>query len=162
MRKWLPILLALLAAGCVDRSRVPVMGLWTGGFYADKGQAFKGYLQLYRTGDKFKMRLASKDQAIDFDGTWTVDKRRIVLSVGDIKFDNPTEEDQKALGLKIIQPDEVRSAYSKPITLDLDQGETKLGGLTMTLGGLSGKHEFSKGEAARNSQKVLDDLRKNP
>jgi len=136
------------------------MGLWTGGFFTDKGQAFKGYVQLYRTDDKFKMRLASKDQAIDFEGKWTVEKRRIALTVSEIKFDNPSEEDQKALGLHIVQPTEVRDAYGKPITLDLDPAGTKLSGLTMTLGWLTGKHEFQKGEAARNSQKVLDEMRK--
>jgi len=158
-RLLLLLAIAIFAAGCIDKERAPVMGMWTGGFYTDKGQAFKGYLQLYRTGDKFKMRLASKDQAMDFEGTWTIGKRRVELTVGDIKFDNPTEEDQKALGLKIISPEDVRGAYGKPVTLDLDEKDTRLTGLTFPLGSILGRHEFAKGEVTKNTRQALDRLR---
>jgi len=160
MRHWLLILfVAILAAGCVDKERAPVMGTWTGGFYTDKGQAFKGYLTLYRTGDKFKMRLASKDQAMDFEGTWTIGKHRIALTTGEIKFENPTEEDQKALGLKIVTPDEVWAAYAKPVAFDLDASDRKLTGLTVALGSLSGRHEFGKGEVTKNTKQAQDRIR---
>lgn len=160
MRRLLLLLaVAIFAAGCIDKERAPVMGMWTGGFFDDKGQAFKGYVQLYKTGDKFKMRLASKEQAMDFEGTWTIAKRRIDLTVIDIKFDNPTEEDQKALGLKIISPDDVRAAYGKPITLDLDEKGSKLTGLSVSLGPLLGRHEFNKGEVTKNTREAFDRMK---
>lgn len=163
MRRYLPLLLLLLVAagvvGCADRERTPILGTWTGGFFDDQNQLFKGYLTLYRTGDKFKMRLTSKEQAMDFEGTWTVAKHRVTLTTTDIKFDNPTEEDQKALGIKIIQPDEVRAAYAKPVALDLDSNKQKMAGLTMTLGSLTGKHRFEKGEATARAQEALNQMK---
>ena len=152
MRFLIPFFLLLALVGCTDKDRVPVMGNWTGGFFTERGQAFKGYLQLYLTGDKFKMRLSSKDQAMDLEGTWKVDAKRVILSVNNIDFQNPSEDDQKALGLKIISPDEVRTAYGH-------ESKTKLSGLTITLGNLSGRHEFVKGEATKNTEKALEGLR---
>src|SRR5687768_4840802 len=104
MRKlWLLVPLLLLA-GCVDKERAPVLGMWTGGFYTDQAEVLRGYLQLYRTGDKFKMRLSTSHQEMNFEGTWSIAKERITLRVADIKFENPTDETRKALGLKIFDP----------------------------------------------------------
>jgi hypothetical protein len=157
-RIWLLSLLVLLA-GCVDKARTPVMGHWTGGFYTDSAEVLRGYIQLYRTGDKFKMRLASKDQEMNFEGTWTIAKRRVELRIADIKFDNPPAETQKAMRLRIFTSEQVRDAYAKPITLDLSSDETELKGLTITLGGIQGRHGFTKGAVTANSQKALDNMK---
>lgn len=138
----------------VDKERVGVMGMWTGGFYVDDAEALRGYLQLYRTGDKFKMRLGTKDQEINFAGTWTVKDTRIELKTLDIDFQNPTESDQKSMGLIVLDSEKVRAAYAKPITLDLKNKE--LIGLTITLDRFQGRHKFEKGDVTPNAQRALD------
>ncbi|MBC8063991.1 MAG: hypothetical protein H7Y17_04120 [Chlorobia bacterium] len=157
----LSLLILLLVTGCVDKERAPVLGMWTGGFYTDEAEVLRGYLQLYQTGDKFKMRLGTKDQEMTFLGTWSLAKNRVDLRVGDIDFENPTEETQKALGLKMFTPDEIRAAFGKPITLDLATDGKALSGLTITIGKIQGKHRFKKGEVTANTQKALDGMKGN-
>jgi hypothetical protein len=152
-RLWLLAPLVLIA-GCVDKERAPVLGMWTGGFYTDEAEVLRGYLQLYRTGDKFKMRLTTKQQEMNFEGTWSIAKERITLRVADIKFENPSDETRKALGLKIFDPEQIRSAYSKAITLDVGPNELK--GLTLTLGQIQGRHKFTKGARTPGADKAMD------
>lgn len=158
-RLWL--LGLLLLASCGDKERAPVLGMWTGGFYTDEAEVLRGYLQLYQTGDKFKMRLGTKDQEMTFQGTWTLAKGRVDLRVGDIDFENPPEETQKALGLRVFTPEDVRAAFGKPITLDLGSNGKALTGLTITIGKIQGKHRFNKGEVTANTQKALDGMKGN-
>jgi hypothetical protein len=151
----------LLLVGCVDKDRAPVLGTWTGGFYTDQAEVLRGYLQLYKTGDKFKMHLNNKDQEMNIDGTWTIAKKRIELHVSDIKFENPAEEVQKALKLRIFPSEQVRTAYAKPIILNIKLDENELNGLTMTLGDIQGKHVFKKGQVTPNTQKALEKIQSN-
>jgi len=151
--------MVLVLAGCADKERTPVMGHWTGGFYTDEAEAMRGYLQLYKTGDKFKMRLASKNQELIFDGTWTIAKGRIELRVGNIEFENPSEADQKAMGIKVLDSEKVRNAYAKPLMLDVSADAKTLKGLTMTLDSLQGSHRFSKGGVTTGAQDALDRMR---
>ncbi len=141
----------------VDKDRIAVMGMWSGGFYVDEAEALRGYLQLYRGKDRFKMRLGSKDQEIEFEGTWKVKGSRIELRANDIKFQNPSVADQKSLGLLVLDSEKVRAAYAKPITLDLKGQE--LVGLTITLDKFQGKHLFRKGEVTPNTQRALDQIK---
>ncbi len=140
----------------MDSERAPVLGMWTGGFYTDEAEVLRGYLQLYKTGDKFKMRLATADQEMNLAGTWTMAKGRITLRTDDIKFNNPSDETRKALGLKIFDPDQVREAYAKAITLDVREKELK--GLTITLGHIQGRHRFTQGALTPNAQKAMDKI----
>lgn len=168
--KW-PIIVLLLAVGScllafplifltgVDKERVAVMGMWTGGFYVDEAEVLRGYLQLYRTGDKFKMGLGTKDQEINFQGTWKVKGQRVELQALDIDFQNPTEANRKALGLIVLDSEKVRNAYAKPITLDLKNKE--LVGLTITIDKFQGRHKFQKGDVTPNSQRALDRIQNN-
>lgn len=168
--KW-PIIVLLLAVGScllafplvfltgVDKERVAVVGMWTGGFYVDDAEVLRGYLQLYRTGDKFKMRLGTKDQEINFQGTWKVKGQRVELQALDIDFHNPSEANRKALGLTVLDSEKVRNAYAKPITLDLKNKE--LVGLTITLDKYQGRHKFQKGDVTPNAQRALDRIQNN-
>ena len=153
------LLTVAILVGCADKERTPVMGHWTGGFYTDDAEAMRGYLQLYKTGDKFKMRLASKTQELVFDGTWTIAKGRIELRVGNVEFDNPSAADQKAMGIKVLDSEKVRNAYAKPLMLDVADDAKSLKGLTMTLDTLQGSHRFVKGDVTADSQKALDRMR---
>jgi hypothetical protein len=157
--RWLWLLVVLALAGCTDKERTPVMGHWTGGFYTDEAEALRGYLQLYRTGDKFKLRLASKVQELNMQGTWTMAKGRIELRVGDIEFDNPSEATQKAMGIRVMDSEKVRNAYAKPLILDVSSDQKTLQGLTMTLDNLQGSHRFVKGGVTADAQKALDRLK---
>ncbi len=160
MRRVLLLVPVLIVLGCTDKERLPVMGQWTGGFYTDEAEVLRGYLQLYRGKDQFKMRLGSKHQEIDFTGTWTVANNRIELRASDIKFTNPSEEKIRTLGLEILKADTVRDNYRKPIVLTIGEGNKSLTGLTMTVGKFQGRHKFNKGQASGNAQRVLDDLAK--
>lgn len=155
----LALLLLLCLAGCANREKVLAMGHWTGGFYSDKAEVLRGYLQLYGTGDKFKLRLANKNQGMSFDGTWTLEKKRITLRISSIDFENPTQETQKSLGLLLIEPEAVRAAYGKPIVLDLDEGGRALKGLTMSIGKIQGSHLFTKGAVTENAQQAIDRMK---
>jgi hypothetical protein len=161
MKRILLLAPLLLLLGCVDKDRAPVLGHWTGGFYTDKAEVMRGYVQLYQTGDKFKMQLANPDQTMNFEGTWSIVKKHIELRVADIKFENPSAEVQKALKLRIFGPEQVRSAYAKPIVLNIKSEGTELNGLTMTLGDIQGKHVFRKGAVTPNTRKALDKIESN-
>ena len=153
------LLFLITLTGCANRDKVIAMGHWTGGFYSDKAEVLRGYLQLYGTGDKFKMRLANKDQGMNFDGTWTLTKKRITLKISSIDFENPTQETQKSLGLMLIEPESVRSAYAKSIVLDLAEDGRALKGLTMSIGRLQGSHLFTKGAVTENAQQAIDRMK---
>lgn len=146
----------MLLFGCADRNRVMALGHWTGGFYTDRAEALRGYLHLYQTGDKFKLELANRVQGATLGGTWKLDKRRITLTITTIEFDNPTTEDQKSLGLNVVSPDSIRSAYANHVVLDLDPSGTTLTGLTMSIGPLKGRHQFTKGDVTPNAKKAID------
>ncbi len=143
----------------VDKDRVGVVGTWTGGFYVDDAEVMRGYLQLLRTKEQFKMRLGTKDQEINFEGSWTAKDGRIELRTLDIKFNNPSHSDEKALGLIVLDAEKVRNAYAKPIVLDLRGRE--LIGLTVTIDKFQGRHKFRKGEATQNAEKALDRIKSN-
>lgn len=147
----------LLLLQGVDKDRVGVLGTYTGGFYVDDAEVMRGYLQLLRTKEQFRMRLGTKDQEINFEGTWTTKDKRVELRTLDIKFNNPSQSAEKALGLVVLDAEKVRNAYAKPITLDLRDRE--LIGLTITLDKFQGRHKFQKGEVTPNTQRALDRIK---
>ncbi len=57
-------------------------------------------------------------------------------------FENPTEEDQKALGLKLIAPEQIRAVFGHPFVLDESEDRRRLTGLTTSFGSRVGHFEF--------------------
>jgi hypothetical protein len=168
-RAWLLLVLpCLLAGGCADPKIVPLLGNWTGAFRVEsvddkapeQSADFKAYLQLYRTHDKFKLRIENRLQASEITGVWRRKASQIELVPSDFKFENPSEEDQRTKGMRIVQPDEMRKAFGKTFYLDLASDEQHLTGAAMTLGNLAGRYQLVKGAATELATKEYDRMRK--
>lgn len=147
----------LLLLRGVDKDRLGVMGTWTGGFYVDDAEVMRGYLQLLRTREQFRMRLGTQDQEINFEGTWTLKDERVELRALDIKFNGSSQSSGGSADLAVLDAEEVRKAYAKPITLELRGRE--LVGLTITLDKFQGRHKFQKGAVTPNAQEALDRIK---
>ena len=148
------LLLLLLAIGCTDSYIIPIAGYWTGEFKAQPAEAgqqmkkewaYKGYLQLYATGMKYKMHMESVAQIVDISGTWKKKKDKIYLTAGQIDFDDKGGDLQRPLGVTPISPDLVRQAYSQEMVLKYEPSKSELDGLEMSMGPLIGHHVFTKG-----------------
>jgi hypothetical protein len=139
-------LLALLVLGGCSKVDVETVGQWVGGFVPETEDApehvrLRGFLQLYAR-KNFKLELGGPDQRIFVEGTWEQEGKRITLRSGEVSFENPTEEDRVALKLDIVDSDEARAVYGKPLVLDLNEDKSKLTGQEMELGGHEGVHVF--------------------
>ena len=155
-RVWLLLLPALLF-GC-SHSETAVeraAGSWPGHFEIESvdgktdpkiidAEQMKGNLQLYVTGSKFKLEMKTPNQEFTIGGKWTAEKSRVTMTADTFEFKNPTEEDQKAFGMKLILPDELRSAFGHPTVLDETADKRKLTGLKTSLGKLLGRFEFER------------------
>jgi hypothetical protein len=107
-------------------------------------EAIKGNLELYLTHDKFKLDMASAYQSFSIEGKWKAEKSRVILTSDKFDFKNPSEEDQKALKLQIIQPDEIRGVFGHPFVLETSSDRRRLTGLKSMLGKLLGHFEFER------------------
>lgn len=104
----------------------------------------KGNLELYTTRMKFKLEMNNIHQTFTVGGNWKAEKGRITMTADSFDFKNPTEEDQKALSLKIITPDEIRSLFGHAFVLDESGDKRRLTGLKTSLGKLIGRFEFER------------------
>lgn len=143
-----------LAGGCADETRVPFARFWQGEFQGASGDpktpmrkewVYKGWLQVYITGNKYKMHMESIGQILDISGTWTHKADRMLLTATNIDFDDRGGEMMLKPGVKPIAPDLVRDAYSRPLVLVLQPDKQTLVGLEMSIGPIVGKHLFRKG-----------------
>src|SRR5579862_3941515 len=118
--RWL-VIPGLVLAGC-GANNGPITraaGSWPGEFSIDtvdhhsdpkaiEREVMKGNLELYVTGRKFELNMTARHQGFTVLGTWSAERTgRVTMVANKYSFDNPTDEDQKALGLRIIQPDEI-------------------------------------------------------
>jgi hypothetical protein len=151
------LIAALALAGCNgnDNPAARAAGTYPGEFRIESvdgksdakmiaDETMKGSLELYLTQNKFKLDLASKYQGFTVEGKWTAEKSRVTLTTDKYAFQNPSEEDQKAFQLKIIQPDEIRTAFGHPLVLETSPDRRKLTGLKTSLGKLLGRLEFER------------------
>jgi hypothetical protein len=154
---FLMVLFILLAAGCSDPAIGPMAGMWQGQFEGApsktnvqmrKEWTYKGYLQLYATGMKFKLHMESDVQIVDVLGTWTHKKNKINLATKEVDFDDSKTGGQllQKPGLKPIDPTQVRDALQQPLVFDYIDNPQKLEGLKFTFGPMLGRFVFTKGQ----------------
>jgi len=154
LKKLLAICAIALAIGCTDSSLAPLAGFWDGSFQGaptDAKQAmrpewtYKGYLQLYLTGMKFKMHLESDAQVIDINGTWSHKKDKIYVVPKDVVFDDRGGQLLQRPGLKPIDPAVVQKACSQTLIFAYTDNPQQLKGLEITFGPMLGRFVFTKG-----------------
>jgi hypothetical protein len=156
---WTALLLILLVVvnGCTDAAIGPMAGHWQGEFNGSPTDPkvtmrpewkFKGYLQLYATGMKFKMHLESQAQIVDATGTWGHKNNKIYLATDKVEFDDSKTGGQllQKPGLTPIDPTDVRDAISRPLVFSFSDNPQKLEGLKITIGPLLGRFDFTKGQ----------------
>ena len=149
------ITLLVLGIGCSDTSIAPLAGFWQGQFNGTPSDPkvqmrpewiYKGYLQLYATGMKFKMHLESQVQIVDVSGTWSHKKNKIYLSPADVQFDDFGGKLLQRPGVKPLDPGEVRDALKQPLVFSYTPSPQKLDGLEITFGPMLGRFDFTKGQ----------------
>lgn len=124
--------------GCKSADKAYV-GKWNGGFETDqKADSWQGYLQIYATNDRFALHLDGPSAAIDMAGTWSLKGHRFTLTSNDFKLDDLGGHKGQ------VPSDAIRTAYQRPLVLDLDEQGTTLTGLRMSMGGARGVHRFAK------------------
>lgn len=147
------ILVTAALTGC-NKDHIPYLGHWDGGFVVTGAEtgvpsaklAMNGYLQLYRTNDKFLIQLSNPTQVLNLSGVWhMVGKNRIELTFNDFRLDEPDLTKLKAMRRPYIEPSDLKNAYSKTMVLVLSP-DGNLTGLLMRVGPLLGKHVFKKGQ----------------
>jgi hypothetical protein len=157
MRRLCPLILAVLVLGCRgnDNPVARAAGSWPGHFSAEsidgktdaeslKAETMKGNLELYTTGMKFLLEMSTAHQSFTIKGKWKAEKERITMTADSFDFENPKEEDQKALGLKLIKPEEIRGLFGHPFVLDESSDKRHLKGLKTSFGRLIGNFEFER------------------
>jgi hypothetical protein len=148
-------LLLAICVGCSDTSIAPLAGFWQGQFDGAPSEVkvkmrpewtYKGYLQLYATGMKFKMHMESQAQIFDVDGTWSHKKNKIFLTPSEIKFDDFGGKLLQRPGVTPIDPTKVQDALGHPLVFDYSEDPQNLKGLEITFGPLLGRFDFTKGQ----------------
>ncbi len=141
-------LVAGLIVGCGNKKEMPLYGNWEGRFQqaAESDEDMKGYLQLYATNHKFKMRLGNKVQNYDTDGDWQIKGNQVLLNIRDMTFGGLSQKDAEDRHLSYVSPPGVRAAYGHTLILNLSSDNKILNGLPMTLGTREGTHVFHKAE----------------
>ncbi len=135
----------VLVAGCSNRVELPLYGKWEGAYDAARpGVDLKGYLQLYATNHKFKMRIGNYGQTLDTLGNWNLRGRQVLLKFTEINFEGVSKDQAEARKLVYLPPSDVRTAYGHELVLNLSSDSKTLTGLPMGLGGLTGHHVFQK------------------
>jgi|GEM_PF-2670872 len=138
--------------GC-DRSALPFLGNWTGTFAVQKNASnqptnrltMTGYIQIYRTGSKFIMEFANPVQTLDLTGTWKLASgTRIMLHFTKFKLTEPGSDVLDATSSPVLTPDQLHSAYTPDMILDLAPDKLHLTGLLMKIGPLLGRHQLVK------------------
>jgi hypothetical protein len=144
-----------VVVGCSDTSITPLAGFWQGQFDGAPSNpkekmlpewTYKGYLQLYATGMKFKMHLESEVQIVDVSGTWSHKKNKIYLAPDDVQFDDFGGKLLQRPGVKPVDPTKVQEALRQPLVFAYTNNPQKLEGLEITFGPMLGRFDFTKGQ----------------
>ena len=142
----------LLSTGCVGRAAMPFLGKWSGGFTVERvgpgaiGDAERnrltGFIQLYRTGERYELHLEGEQFGLVAGGTWTQKEGRVTLSPTEVKIDDGGGEEKRNPNRAWIDPAALREAYSRPLALRVSKDGKKLSGLLLSVGPLVGTHAF--------------------
>ena len=149
------ILLAIaILAGCADRSAMPYLGKWTGGLTvetAGKGAIggarrndLKGFLQLYKTESRYELHLEGEQFGLVAGGTWSRKDGRVTLAPTTVKIDDGGGQEARDPNRAWIDPAALSAAYSRPMSLRLSKDGTRLVGLLLDVGPLTGTHAFAR------------------
>ncbi len=147
------VLLSLVAlTGCGDRSAMPYLGKWSGGFTVERAgpgtvggarrNDLKGFLQLYRTDARYELHLDGEQFGLVAGGTWTQKTGRVALSPTSVKVDDGGGEEKRNPNRAWIPADALSAAYSRPMSLRLSKDGKTLTGLPLDVGPLVGTHSF--------------------
>jgi hypothetical protein len=154
-RTLLLLIPALLLSGCGSKENIPFLGRWKADFVVDRmtvpgtekdqrREGLHGYLQVYQTGLKFKMRLEGEQEAIDGSGTWSHKGNHVTLTFTDLKIDDMGGAQHRDPNLKFILPAAIQAAYQRELTLNMSPDKKTLNGLDVTIGNLVGRHVFTR------------------
>jgi hypothetical protein len=162
MRKWALISFAIIAllSGCRNSADMAVIGRWTGGFDAltidgkedpalSQQNRFSGFLQVYG-GNNYVGEVESRLQRFTFRGTWTLNRNQLSLNVAELEFDNPADEDVRAMDLRIISAEDIRAGLGRTITLTLSQDGERLTGLENQFGHVELRPSFRRDMRTRS------------
>jgi hypothetical protein len=147
-----PSLVALPLFGCGDRSAMPYLGKWSGGYTvetAGKGSVggparngLKGFLQLYRTESRYELHLEGEQFGLVAGGTWSQKEGRVNLAPKEVKIDDGGGQEARNPNRAWIEPATLREAYARPMALRLSKDGQRLTGLLTEVGPLTGTHSF--------------------
>lgn len=149
--------LAALTAGCnPNQAWMPYLGKWNGRFLVDQitqgpntaedrqRYMLEGWLQVYATGQKYRMELNGEQVTVSISGTWRLERNAAVFRATEIKIDDKGGEDARNPNLKYIPNEAIKATYGQPLILRLGKDDKSLRGLLITLGPLIGAHEFER------------------
>lgn len=155
---FLPVLI-LGVVGCAKSPMAPSLGKWDGKFEVQsvKGNtdvvlrersSLHGYLMLYLTEHRFIIHLEAEQEIADITGSWKGNTGRVVLTPRQVNIDDNGGEEKRDPNKTWIAPDEIRKAYSAPLSLHFGPTGKTLQGPPMQIGTLLGHHEFTKAPVA--------------
>ncbi len=146
MRRLAFLLLAIGLAGCNSNSPMArAAGHWEGSFYADTGaEMFRGYLQLYVTGEKFELHMTAPDESFTAKGGWKASGTHVQISPNAYDFQMPTTDEQKSLKTTLISADAVRKCLQHGVVFEIAPDRRALTGLKMSLDGRLGAFRFTR------------------
>lgn len=158
MRRLL-LLIPVLTLGCGDRSTLPYLGKWSGGFTVERlgkgvvGDArrngLKGFLQLYRTGARYELHLEGEQFGLDSGGSWSQKDGQVILTPKSVKPDDRGGKESSDPNKAWIEPTDLSDAYSKPLAFRLSKDGKRLTGLLVDVGPLTGTHAFVREGSGR-------------
>ncbi len=146
-----------LLIGCQNPS-ITYLGNWTGNFvitqnksgFTDKQMNLRGYLQIYNYDQKFKMEVANPVQKVKLTGNWELNKQQILLHFASVKIEQPTKDLMKAMNHPYLEDRALKAGFEQNIIFDVNKSHTKLHGLLMSIGPLTGHFELQKTGPARS------------
>lgn len=150
MRRLIPLLLLFSLIGCDRKPEMAkVAGFWPGKFSVESGGSasdfeLKGYLQLYLNNNSFKMEMSTVNQTFTATGKWSIKGDRVHVQGDTFTFDNPTDEDQKALSIKLVTPEQVRATLGGGLVFVASEDRKSLMGLKTSFGPVLGHFEFQR------------------